>query len=157
MVRYTKPKLDVSILNQSDTDKLFDMVFERIERKKLNKSRIKNEKIVLKVEKEQDTNISDIKDIEDQSQSMLREIQEIGKQLDENLKRQNLVQKNTQQLKEKLEKSSTMDFTSKVENGEIYFSKFEIPEFKDECSTQTESEKTKSSWSSFFNLFRCSN
>jgi hypothetical protein len=173
--RFTKP--EEPSLNQSFlTEKLYDIVFGRMEKKKkLNTSRIKNQKIVLKIEKEiqPEFRVSSIKEIEDESQSMLKEIQEIGKQLDDYNHRVNKVHKNTKRLKEKMEKSSTMDFTNKVDDqiNELFIStdsmhkkkiSFDImiensSSMKNECSTQTESEKSNSTWNSFLKLFQCSN
>jgi hypothetical protein len=174
--RYSPKPEEPSILNQSVTDKLFDIVIERIQKKKkLNTTKlVRNEKIILKIEKEThpELRISSIKEIEDESQSMLKEIQEIGKQLDDYNTRVNRVQKNTKKLKEKFEKSSTMDFTAKNEYDQLFNSRdsvhkkkisFDImmdsnnASEKNECSTQTENERSPSTWANFMKLFQCSN
>jgi DNA repair exonuclease SbcCD ATPase subunit len=191
-------RLDDTILNQSVTDKLFDIVIERIQKKKkLNTTKIKkNEQIVIKLEKKQTKEIkeekeeikcetkadkeeaieqrySSIKDhLGEESQSMLKEIQEIGKQLDDYNKRVKKVKKQTTRLKTKFEKSSTMDFTNKLEHDpiELFSSRDSlvmkkkkhedaINEIfsKSECSTQTDAERPKTVWGNFLKLFQCSN
>jgi hypothetical protein len=175
-------------LNSSVTDKLFDLVVDRIQKKKKNNtSKFKNQKIVLKVEKEPVSRISAIKEVEYESHSMMKEIQEIGKQIEDHTERVERINKKTNRLREKLEKSSTMDFTTKFDydHVELFNSRDEVfhkkknknkKSFdihiaerdifnKSECSTQTEqgenstlvNKSSGSAWSNFINMFRCSN
>ena len=148
------------------TDKIFDMVINRIQKKKKNKLILKVEKSE-KVHKQISTleRISPIKEIAEESQSMLREIREIGKQIDMNNKKFDQLTMKTNKMKEKIEKSISIDY-SKENFSDIKIKKrqssyFSIPDYtnnlliKNEISTQTEVRET--TWSKFLKLFQCSN
>ena len=158
--------------SHNTSDKLFDMVLNRIQKKK-NKN-----KIVLRVETEKKLKptsslerISPIKEINEESNSMLKDLREIGKQIESNNKKFDLIHMKTNKLKEKIEKSISIDSNYNNElfkdrtnlnrrssflnnTSQNYKSKLIDEYVKNECSTQTEARE--SAWCRFLNLFRCS-